>query len=82
MAEVPHENAGWASGLFTTAVHLGIAPGIALTALVFFSTTGGSPDAAADRDAFTGVLRWVGGAFALMRALMFCLPGRADRRTG
>ncbi|MEU6991027.1 MFS transporter [Streptomyces sp. NPDC046465] len=80
LAEVPHENAGSASGLFNTAVHLGIALGTALTALVFFSATGGSPAAAAHRDAFTGVLRWVGGAFALMWALMFCLPKRANSR--
>ncbi|MFJ2770497.1 hypothetical protein [Streptomyces sp. NPDC087300] len=82
LAEVPHENAGSASGLFNTAVHLGIALGTALTALVFFSATGGSPDAAVNRDAFTGVLWWVGGAFALMWALMFCLPRRANGRTG
>ncbi|WP_030786259.1 MFS transporter [Streptomyces sp. NRRL S-920] len=77
LAEVPHENAGSASGLFNTAMHLGIAVGTALTALVYFSATGGSPDGTANREAFTGVLRWVGGALAVMWALMFFLPGRA-----
>ncbi|MFD2122238.1 MFS transporter [Streptomyces cirratus] len=52
LAEVPHEQAGCASGLFNTAMHLGIAFGSALTALVFFSTTGGSADGVVNRDAF------------------------------
>ncbi|MFI5987347.1 MFS transporter [Streptomyces sp. NPDC051555] len=81
LAKVPNENAGSASGLFNTAVHLGIALGTALTAPVFFSATGGSPDAAVNRDAFTGVLWWVGVAFALMWALMFYLPRRTNSQT-
>ncbi|MCE0447982.1 hypothetical protein LT493_41755 [Streptomyces tricolor] len=40
-------------------MHLGIALGTALTALAFFATTNGSPDAALNRDAFRTVLRWV-----------------------
>ncbi|MFI0976317.1 MFS transporter [Streptomyces sp. NPDC021093] len=76
LAEVPHENAGSASGLFNTAMHLGIALGTALTALVFFAATNGSPHAGLNRDAFIDVLWWVGGALALMWALMFCLPSR------
>ncbi len=36
LAKVPHEDAGSASGLFNTVMHLGIALGTALTALVFF----------------------------------------------
>ncbi|MFF3543223.1 hypothetical protein ACFYXD_15375 [Streptomyces platensis] len=59
--------------LSNPAAQLGIAFGAALTALVFLSATGGSPDGAANRDAFTGVLWWVGGAFAAMWALMFSL---------
>ncbi|GAA2722836.1 MULTISPECIES: MFS transporter [Streptomyces] len=82
LAEVPHENAGSASGLFNTAMHLGIALGTALTALVFFAATGGSPDGAINRDAFTGTLWWVGGALTLMWALMFCLPKRTNSRAG
>ncbi|GHC38680.1 MFS transporter [Streptomyces cinnamoneus] len=78
LAKVPHESAGSASGLFNTAVHLGIAFGTALTSLVFFSATGGSPDGAVNRAAFTGVLWWVGGAFAVMWALMFFLPKHAN----
>ncbi|MFF1379101.1 MFS transporter [Streptomyces sp. NPDC058308] len=77
LAGVPHENAGSASGLFNTAMHLGIALGTALTALVFFATTGGSPGAGLNREAFTTVLWWVGGLLALLWALMFCLPERA-----
>ncbi|MGX8906363.1 MFS transporter [Streptomyces netropsis] len=80
LAEVPHDNAGSASGLFNTAMHLGIAVGTALTALVFFSATGGSPDDAINRDAFTGILWWVGGALAVMWALMFFLPKPTNSR--
>ncbi|MEU6121256.1 MFS transporter [Streptomyces sp. NPDC047123] len=82
LARVPHENAGSASGLFNTAMHLGIALGTALTALMFFTVTDGSADGAVNRDAFTGVLWAVGGLLAAMWALMFCLPGRADGKDG
>lgn len=80
LARVPHEDAGAASGLFNTAIHLGIALGTALTALAFFATTGGSPDAGLNRDAFITVLWWVGGLLALMWALMFCLPKQANKQ--
>ncbi|MCK8678474.1 MFS transporter [Streptomyces lichenis] len=82
LAGVPSEEAGAASGLFNTAMHLGIALGTALTALVFFAATGGSADAAPHREAFTGVLWWVGGLLALMWALMFCLPEPVNSRKG
>ncbi|MEV6560282.1 MFS transporter [Nocardia sp. NPDC051756] len=77
LAKVPHENAGSASGLFNTALQLGAAFGVALTGLVFFSATGGSLDGAANREAFTGVLWWAGGVFAVMWGLMFFLPKHA-----
>ncbi|MGW5114330.1 MFS transporter [Streptomyces noursei] len=80
LAKVPHDNAGAASGLFNTAFHLGVALGTTLTALVFFATTGGSPDAGLNRDAFTTVLWWVAGLLTLMWALMFCLPKRIDNQ--
>lgn len=80
LARVPHENAGAASGLFNTAMHLGIALGTALTALVFFATTGGSPEAGLNRDAFITVLWWDGGLLALMWALMLCLPQQGNSR--
>ncbi|MFG2135231.1 MFS transporter [Streptomyces sp. NPDC048650] len=80
LARVPHEDAGAASGLFNTAMHLGIALGTALTALVFFATTGGSPDAGLHRDAFVNVLWWDGALLALMWALMFCLPKHATNQ--
>ncbi|MFE9555175.1 MFS transporter [Streptomyces sp. NPDC006703] len=82
LAKVPHENAGSASGLFNTAMHLGIALGTALTALVFFAATNGSPDEALNRDAFTSVLRWVGIALAAMWALTFFLPRQANSQAG
>ncbi|MBO8200928.1 MFS transporter [Streptomyces smyrnaeus] len=78
LAKVPHEDAGSASGLFNTVMHLGIALGTALTALVFFATTDGSPDAGLNRDAFVTVLWWDGGLLALMWTLMFCLPKQAN----
>lgn len=80
LARVPHEDAGSASGLFNTAIHLGIALGTALTALVFFATTDGSPDAGLNRDAFITVLWWAGSLLALMWVLMFCLPKQAGSR--
>ncbi|MGK5544054.1 MFS transporter [Streptomyces sp. URMC 127] len=82
LARIPHEDAGAASGLFNTAIHLGIALGTALTALVFFATTGGSPDAGLNRDAFTTVLWWAGSLLALMWALMFFLPKHTKNRAG
>ncbi|MET7362168.1 MFS transporter [Streptomyces sp. NPDC005562] len=80
LARIPHEDAGSASGLFNTVMHLGTALGTALTALVFFATTGGAPDAALNRDAFITVLWWVGGLLALMWALMFCLSKEANEQ--
>lgn len=80
LAKVPHQDAGSASGLFNTAMHLGIALGTALTAVVFFAITGGSPDAGLNRDGFINVLWWVGGLLALMWTLMFFLPKRANTR--
>ncbi|MCQ8775024.1 MFS transporter [Streptomyces telluris] len=80
LAKVPHESAGAASGLFNTAMHLGIALGTALTALVFFATTDGAPDAGLNRDAFLTVLWWVASLLALMWALMFCLPKHANSK--
>ncbi|MEV8318499.1 MFS transporter [Streptomyces sp. NPDC059900] len=80
LARVPHEDAGSASGLFNTVMHLGIALGTAVTALVFFATTGGSPDSGLNRDAFLTVLWWVASLLALMWALMFCLPKQANSR--
>nr|WP_237527018.1 MULTISPECIES: MFS transporter [unclassified Streptomyces] len=81
LASVPHQDAGAASGLFNTAMHLGIALGTALTAPVFFTTTDGSPDPGLNRAAFIDVLWWVGGLLALLWALMFCLPRHANNRT-
>ncbi|MFE9581197.1 MFS transporter [Nocardia sp. NPDC006044] len=77
LAKVPHERAGSASGLFNTAMQLGYAVGIAMTAVVFFAATGGASDGAANRAAFTDVLWWVGGVFAALWGLMFCLPRHA-----
>lgn len=82
LARVPHEDAGGASGLFNTVMHLGIALGTALTALVFFAATGGSPEAALNRDAFITVLWWVGSLLALLWALLFCLPKQANNQAG
>lgn len=81
LARVSREDAGSASGLFNTAMHLGIALGTALTALVYFATTDGSPDAGLNRDAFITVLGWVGALLVLMWALMFCLPRQASNQT-
>ncbi|NQE91126.1 MFS transporter [Nocardia terpenica] len=81
LVKVPHERAGSASGLFNTALQLGYALGIALNGLVFFAVTDGSPDGALNRDAFTGVLWWVGGTLIAMWALMFYLPKHPNDQT-
>ncbi|MEV6071177.1 MFS transporter [Nocardia sp. NPDC052001] len=81
LAKVPHDRAGSASGLFNTALQLGYALGIALNGLVFFAVTGGSPEAALNRDAFTGVLWWGGGTLIAMWALMFYLPEHPNDHT-
>ncbi|MFG2887998.1 hypothetical protein [Streptomyces sp. NPDC048248] len=77
LAKVPHEKAGSASGLFNTAMHPGIALGTALTALVLFSATGGSPDgwSTAMR---SPVSWWVGGTLPVMWILILCLPKQAN----
>lgn len=81
LQKVAPENAGSASGLFNTAIHLGMSLGTALTGLVFFSVTGGSADGALNREAFTGVLWTVGGAFVVIWSLMFLLPARTQPDT-
>lgn len=78
LQNVEHANAGSASGLFNTAIHLGMALGTALTGVVFFSVTGGSADGALNREAFTGVLWTVGAASVVIWALMFLIPRRAE----
>ncbi|MEJ6550297.1 MFS transporter [Corynebacterium sp. USCH3] len=78
LRNVEHAHAGSASGLFNTAIHLGMALGTALTGAVFFSVTGGSADGALNREAFTGVLWTVGAAFVVIWALMFLIPRRAE----
>ncbi len=78
LQNVEHAIAGSASGLFNTAIHLGMALGTALTGVVFFSVTGGSADGALNREAFTGVLWTVGAASVVIWALMFLIPRRAE----
>ncbi|MFI6866251.1 MFS transporter [Nocardia sp. NPDC050406] len=78
LAKVPHDSAGSASGLFNTALQLGYALGVALNGLVFFAVTDGSADGALNREAFTGVLWWVGGTLIAMWALMFLLPRKSS----
>lgn len=78
--DVVHEDAGSASGLFNTSIHLGMALGTALTGLVFFSVTGGTTDAALNREAFIGVLWTISGAFAVIWALMFIMPANSPEK--
>ncbi|AYF74812.1 MFS transporter [Nocardia yunnanensis] len=82
LAKVPHESAGSASGLFNTALQLGYGLGVTLTGPLFFSALGDTATGTLDRDAFTGVLWWVGGALIVMWALMFSLPARTAGRPG
>ncbi|MGW6316598.1 MFS transporter [Streptomyces sp. NPDC055099] len=80
IGRVDDAHAGSASGLFNTAMHLGIALGVVLTGVVFFA----HDQSAAARgsevvDAFTATLPYVIGGLLIMWVLMFFLPRAAPR---
>ncbi|MEV0528899.1 MFS transporter [Streptomyces sp. NPDC050439] len=81
IGRVDDAHAGSASGLFNTAMHLGIALGVVLTGVVFFahdqSATARGNEVV---DAFTATLPYVIGGLLIVWALMFFLP-RATPRT-
>ncbi|MFI2073629.1 MFS transporter [Streptomyces triculaminicus] len=80
ISRVGDVHAGSASGLFNTATHLGIALGVVLTGMVFFThdqtaTARGSEVV----DAFTATLPYVIGGLLITWALMFFLPRATPR---
>jgi EmrB/QacA subfamily drug resistance transporter len=83
LAEVPREHSGSASGLINTVNQLGVALGMALVSVAFFSTVDGAHPATRQAmgevylRAFTHSLWWVMGALVLCFALVFALPRRA-----
>lgn len=82
LGRVGEAHAGSASGLFNTATHLGIALGVVLTGVVFFSHDQTAAARGTDvADAFTATLPYVIGGLLTMWALMFFLPRPASRRT-
>ncbi|MCX5086444.1 MFS transporter [Streptomyces sp. NPDC056121] len=84
LSEVPTEHAGSASGLINTINQLGLALGLGLVAVVFFSVVDSGREARRPvgdvfSDAFTHALWWVAGGLALVFALMFALPRSVNR---
>jgi hypothetical protein len=73
LAVVPHEVAGGAGGIFTTAQQLGGAIGIAVVGTVFFSELGSESFTASFKHAMPVVI----GLFLAAAALALVLPSRA-----
>ncbi|MFC8920464.1 MFS transporter [Streptomyces sp. NPDC057116] len=74
LSQVGHEDAGSAAGLFTTAMQLGTAPGIATASVVFFRLAPAGSHGTTVTEAFAGSVWYVVAALAVMWALMFRLP--------
>lgn len=81
MGSVEDADAGSASGLFNTAIHLGIALGVVCTGVVFFSHDQSATARGTDVvDAFSSTLPYVIGGFPAMWALMLLLPRPVSAR--
>lgn len=86
LAGVPARDAGAAGGVLTTVSQVGAAVGVAVLGVVFFDTleesfaTGAAPSVAY-ADAFTAVLPFQVGAYALAAVLMLALPATARADT-
>jgi EmrB/QacA subfamily drug resistance transporter len=74
LSQVGHEDAGSAAGLFTTAMQLGTALGIATASVVFFNHAPAGSHGTTVTEAFAGSVWYVVAALAVMWALMFRLP--------
>jgi EmrB/QacA subfamily drug resistance transporter len=85
LSEVPVEHAGSASGLINTLNQLGLALGLGLVAVVFFTVVDDGrarrrPVGEVFSAAFTHALWWVAGGLVLVFALVFALPRSASRK--
>ncbi|WUK13494.1 MFS transporter [Kitasatospora sp. NBC_00374] len=77
LSQVPTEHAGSASGLINTTQQLGVAFGLGLSSVAFFSVVDdGAPVGQTVVDAFTRSLWWVAGGLLVVFALMAALPRR------
>ena len=82
LRRVDDVHAGSASGLFSTADHLGITLGTVLTGVVFFAHDPAATARGTDVvNAFTASLPYVTGGLLIMWALMFFLPRPANPGT-
>ncbi|GAA0676175.1 MFS transporter [Kitasatospora atroaurantiaca] len=84
LSEVPREHSGSASGLINTTQQLGIALGLGLSSVAFFTVVDAAdPERQAMGpvfvDAFNQSLWWVAAGLVTVFALMFALPKRAAR---
>lgn len=82
LSRVPEAHAGSASGLFNTAIYLGMALGTVFSGVVFFThdpqATARGTDVA---HSFAGALPYVAGGLLTMWALMFLLPRPGTHHT-
>jgi EmrB/QacA subfamily drug resistance transporter len=80
LGHVAESHTGSASGLFNTAIYLGIALGTVFTGVVFFAHDPHATARGADvANAFTTALPYVTGGLLIMWALMFLLPRPSTR---
>ncbi|WP_441245358.1 MFS transporter [Kitasatospora sp. McL0602] len=82
LSDVPRDHSGSASGLINTTQQLGVALGLGLSSVTFFSVVDAADPARQAMgpvfvDAFTHSLWWVAGGLLAVFALMFALPRRA-----
>ncbi|WP_045299403.1 MFS transporter [Saccharothrix sp. ST-888] len=85
LSEVPREHSGSASGLINTTGQLGMALGLGLSSVAFFSVVDDAAPAPSPGPvfvhAFTHSLWWVTVGLLAVFALVFALPGRAAQRS-
>lgn len=84
LSEVPREHSGSASGLINTTQQLGVALGLGLSSVAFFTVVDAADPAVQAMgpvfvSAFQHALWWVTGGLLLVFALVFALPRRAPR---
>ena len=87
LSEVPREHSGSASGLINTTNQLGVAVGMSLVSICFFSIVDHADlahrtVASVFTQAFDNSLWWVAGGLFLSFVLMFALPKRAQQPHG
>ncbi|BFV58479.1 MFS transporter [Kitasatospora sp. CMC57] len=84
LSEVPREHSGSASGLINTTQQLGVALGLGLSSVAFFTVVDAADPTVQAMgpvfvNAFQHALWWVSGGLLLVFALVFALPRRAPQ---